>query len=86
LLLCGLTQKTSVCAFPLLYPPPRFQVRFNVKHQTPAENQVLLDMWSAVSAQWWGDRLEAVGLTGQVATEAPVGIMVSGWVGGWVGG
>ena len=53
------------------------QVRFNVKHQTPEENQLLLDMWTAVSAQWWGERCAAVGLAGQVSTEAPVGIMVS---------
>jgi hypothetical protein len=38
---------------------------------------MLLDMWGAVSAQWWADRQAAVGLTGQVADEAPVGIMVS---------
>lgn len=44
---------------------------------------MLLDMWSAVSAQWWAEKQAAVGLTGQVADEAPVGVMVSG--GGGVG-
>jgi hypothetical protein len=47
-----------------------------VKHQTPEQNQALLDMWAAVSSQWWGDVTASVGLTGQVAEEAPVGIMV----------
>lgn len=46
---------------------------------------MLLDMWSAVSAQWWAEKQVAVGLTGQVADEAPVGVMVSGG-GGWVVG
>lgn len=38
---------------------------------------MLLDMWGAVSAQWWAEKQAALGLTGQVANEAHVGIMVS---------
>jgi hypothetical protein len=54
-------------------------VRFNVKHQTPAENQLLLDMWRAVAEQDWQAQQERLGLRGLVNAEAsPVGIMVGG--------
>ncbi|KAF6260138.1 pyruvate kinase [Scenedesmus sp. NREL 46B-D3] len=53
-------------------------VRLNVKHQTPAENQLLLDMWRAAAQQDWAAQQERLGLTGLVNAEAsPVGIMVS---------
>jgi hypothetical protein len=52
-------------------------VRFNVKHQTPAENQMLLDMWRAAAEQDWQGQQERLGLGGLVHTAAsPVGIMV----------
>jgi hypothetical protein len=52
-------------------------VRFNVKHQTPAENQMLLDMWRAVAEQEWQAQQERLGLRGLVhAAASPVGIMV----------
>ncbi|WIA36024.1 hypothetical protein OEZ86_007385 [Tetradesmus obliquus] len=53
-------------------------VRFNVKHQTPAENQLLLDMWRAVAGQEWAQQQQRLGLAGLVAADpSPVGIMVS---------
>jgi hypothetical protein len=53
-------------------------VRFNVKHQTPAANQMLLDMWRAAAEQDWQGQQERLGLRGLVAPAAsPVGIMVS---------
>jgi hypothetical protein len=52
-------------------------VRFNVKHQTPAENQLLLDMWRAVAEADWQGQQERLGLRGVVEPEvSPVGIMV----------
>jgi hypothetical protein len=56
-------------------------VRFNVKHQTPAENQMLLDMWRAAADQDWQGQQQRLGLGGLVHTAAsPVGIMVSVWL------
>lgn len=53
-------------------------VRFNVKHQTPEENQLLLDMWRSVAQQDWQEQQAKLGLTGLVNPDAsPVGIMVS---------
>lgn len=52
-------------------------VRFNVKHQTPEENQMLLDMWRAVAQNHWEQMQQKLGLEGLVQrTAGPVGIMV----------
>lgn len=53
-------------------------VRFNVKHQTPGENQLLLDMWRAVAQTTWEETQQKLGVQGVVQPDAsPVGIMVS---------
>lgn len=55
-------------------------VRFNVKHQTPEENQALLDMWRGVAQANWEAAQQKLGLQGLVqSSTSPVGIMVSIW-------
>lgn len=52
-------------------------VRFNVKHQTPSENQMLLEMWRTVAQTSWENTQQRLGIRGMVRHDAsPVGIMV----------